>query len=86
MLNANVLGGPRRREASDAKIRQQQGERDLFGRVVLVRRWGRLGTFGKVRLHLPERVARGNDGIGVLSVSDSERPRHSFKHVRARPR
>ena len=25
-------------------------ERDLFGRVVLVRRWGRLGTFGKVRL------------------------------------
>ena len=22
-------------------------ERDLFGRVVLVRRWGKLGTFGK---------------------------------------
>ncbi len=25
-------------------------EPDLFGRVVLVRRWGRLGTAGKVRL------------------------------------
>ena len=25
-------------------------ERDLFGRVVLVRRWGRLGTAGRARL------------------------------------
>ena len=25
-------------------------ERDLFGRVVIVRRWGRIGTAGKVRL------------------------------------
>ena len=25
-------------------------ERDLFGKVVLVRRWGRIGTAGKVRL------------------------------------
>ncbi len=25
-------------------------ERDLFDRVVLVRRWGRIGTAGKVRL------------------------------------
>jgi predicted DNA-binding WGR domain protein len=25
-------------------------ERDLFGKVVLVRRWGRIGTSGKVRL------------------------------------
>ena len=25
-------------------------ERDLFGRVVLVRHWGRIGTAGKVRL------------------------------------
>jgi len=25
-------------------------ERDLFGRVVLVRRWGRIGTAGKTRL------------------------------------
>ena len=25
-------------------------ERDLFGRVVLVRRWGRIGTSGRVRL------------------------------------
>ncbi len=25
-------------------------ERDLFGKVVLVRRWGRIGQAGKVRL------------------------------------
>ncbi len=25
-------------------------ERDLFGRVVLVRRWGRIGTAGRVQL------------------------------------
>ena len=25
-------------------------ERDLFGRMVLVRRWGRIGTAGEVRL------------------------------------
>ncbi len=25
-------------------------ERDLFGKVVLVRRWGRIGTAGKVRV------------------------------------
>jgi predicted DNA-binding WGR domain protein len=25
-------------------------ERDLFGRVVLVRHWGRIGTAGKIRL------------------------------------
>jgi len=34
-------------------------ERDLFARVVLVRRWGRIGTAGKVRLdeHAGEREA-----------------------------
>ncbi len=35
-------------------------ERDLFSRVVLVRRWGRLGTFGKVRLdEHPDSVSVG---------------------------
>jgi predicted DNA-binding WGR domain protein len=34
-----------------ARFYSMDVERDLFGRrVVLVRRWGRLGTFGKVRL------------------------------------
>jgi predicted DNA-binding WGR domain protein len=34
-------------------------ERDLFGKVVLVRRWGRTGTAGKIRLdeHAGEREA-----------------------------
>ena len=35
-------------------------ERDLFGRHVLVRRWGRIGTAGKIRLdeHTGEGEAR----------------------------
>jgi predicted DNA-binding WGR domain protein len=35
-------------------------ERDLFGHVVLVRRWGRIGTAGKIRLdeHRGEKEAR----------------------------
>ncbi|HEV2557215.1 MAG TPA: WGR domain-containing protein [Microvirga sp.] len=33
-----------------ARFYSMDVERDLFGRPVLVRRWGRVGTFGKVRL------------------------------------
>jgi len=33
-----------------ARFYSLEVERDLFGRVVLVRRWGRLGTAGKTRL------------------------------------
>jgi predicted DNA-binding WGR domain protein len=33
-----------------ARFYSMDVERDLFGRVVIVRRWGRIGTFGKVRL------------------------------------
>ena len=38
------------RAQNAARFYSMDVERDLFGRVVLVRRWGRLGTFGKVRL------------------------------------
>jgi predicted DNA-binding WGR domain protein len=33
-----------------ARFYSLEVERDLFGRVVLVRRWGRIGTAGKIRL------------------------------------
>jgi predicted DNA-binding WGR domain protein len=33
-----------------ARFYSLEVERDLLGRVVLVRRWGRIGTAGKVRL------------------------------------
>ncbi len=33
-------------------------ERDLFGRVVLVRRWGRIGTHGRERTETPRRRRR----------------------------
>ena len=33
-----------------ARFYSLEVERDLFGRVVLVRRWGRIGTAGKTRL------------------------------------
>lgn len=33
-----------------ARFYSLEVERDLFGRVVLVRRWGRLGTAGRTRL------------------------------------
>jgi predicted DNA-binding WGR domain protein len=38
------------RAQNAARFYSMAVERDLLGRVVLVRRWGRLGTFGKVRL------------------------------------
>ena len=33
-----------------ARFYSMDVERDLFGRVVLVRRWGRIGTAGRTRL------------------------------------
>jgi predicted DNA-binding WGR domain protein len=33
-----------------ARFYSMEVERDLLGRVVLVRRWGRIGTAGKIRL------------------------------------
>src|SRR5829696_2596295 len=33
-----------------ARFYSLEVEHDLFGRVVLVRRWGRIGTAGKIRL------------------------------------
>jgi predicted DNA-binding WGR domain protein len=43
-------------------------ERDLFGRVVLVRRWGRIGTAGKVRLDEYE-----GEGAALVALHALER-------------
>lgn len=51
MSNAsNVVPMPSRRPAIMARFYSMAVERDLFGRVVLVWRWGRIGTRGKTRL------------------------------------
>ena len=43
-------------------------ERDLFGHVVLVRRWGRIGTAGKVRLD-----EYGGEGAALAALHALER-------------
>ena len=45
-------------------------ERDLFGRVVLVRRWGRLGTFGKVRLDEHPDEGKAHQALMALEAPD----------------
>ena len=51
-------------------------ERDLFGRVVLVRRWGRLGTFGKVRLD--EHPDEGR-ALQALMVIEARKKRRGYR-------
>src|SRR5688500_3443251 len=42
-------------------------ERDLFGRVVIVRRWGRIGTAGRVRMD-----EHPNEGRALAAVAKME--------------
>jgi predicted DNA-binding WGR domain protein len=47
-----VKGGPRVKGRAETNVHRFYAlmiERDLFGRVVLVRRWGRIGTRGGER-------------------------------------
>ena len=48
-------------------------ERDLFGRIVLARRWGRIGTGGKVRLD--EYTGEGEALAALLALEASKRRR-----------
>jgi predicted DNA-binding WGR domain protein len=59
-----------------ARFYSMDVERDLFGRVVLVRRWGRLGTFGKVRLdeHPDEERA-----LQALMTIEARKKRHGYR-------
>ena len=56
-------------------------ERDLFGRIVLVRRWGRLGTAGKTRLD--EHTGEG-DALAALRALERAKRRRGYQPI-ARP-
>jgi predicted DNA-binding WGR domain protein len=47
-----------------ARFYSMEVERDLFGRVVLVRRWGRIGTAGNTRLDEHASEGRAPRGVG----------------------
>ena len=51
-------------------------ERDLFGRVVLVRRWGRIGTAGKIRLD--EHPDEGR-ALAALAVIETQKRRRGYR-------
>ena len=56
-------------------------ERDLFGRVVLVRRWGRIGTAGKIRLSEHRGEGEALDALQKLQTAK----RRKGYHAVARP-
>ncbi len=51
-------------------------ERDLFGRVVLVRRWGRFGTAGKVRL---DEYAGEGEALAALQTFQARKIRRGYR-------
>ncbi|PVE23709.1 hypothetical protein DC522_14500 [Microvirga sp. KLBC 81] len=83
-----------------ARFYSLEVERDLFGRVVLVRRWGRVGTAGKTRLdehrgegeahaalhaEPPEIQSSGLAFINILSCMAQRNPRPSHLRVLGLP-
>jgi predicted DNA-binding WGR domain protein len=50
-------------------------KRDLFGRVVLVRHWGRIGTAGKTRLE----SIKGRGAQTVLQVLNAAKERRGYQ-------
>jgi predicted DNA-binding WGR domain protein len=51
-------------------------EKDLFGRVVLVRRWGRLGTAGKTRL---DEHAGEDEAMAALQALQNAKTRKGYR-------
>jgi predicted DNA-binding WGR domain protein len=64
------------RSQNAARFYSMDVERDLFGRVVLVRRWGRLGTFGKVRLD--EHPDEGR-ALAALMAIEARKKRRGYR-------
>jgi predicted DNA-binding WGR domain protein len=64
-----------------ARFYSLEVERDLFERVVLVRRWGRIGTAGKTRLD--EHKGEG-EAVAALQALQSAKRRKGYQGV-ARP-
>ena len=52
--------------------------RDLFGRVVLVRRWGRLGTAGRTRLD--EHEGEG-EALAALMALEASKQRRGYQPI-----
>ena len=56
---------------NEARFYTMDVERDLFGRVVLVRRWGRIGTHGRTRLD--EHRSEGEALKALLTIQQRKR-------------
>src|SRR5688572_8574800 len=59
-----------------ARFYSLEVERDLLGRVVLVRRWGRIGNAGKTRLD--EHVGEG-EAMAALQALQSAKRRKGYQ-------
>ncbi len=59
-----------------ARFYSLEVERDLLGRVVLVRRWGRIGSAGKTRLD--EHVGEG-EAMAALQALQSVKRRKGYQ-------
>jgi predicted DNA-binding WGR domain protein len=64
-----------------ARFYSLEVERDLFGRVILVRRWGRIGTAGKIRLD--EHKGEG-EALAALQALQAAKRRKGYQPL-ARP-
>jgi predicted DNA-binding WGR domain protein len=53
-------------------------ERDLLGRVVLVRRWGRIGTAGKTRL---DEHAEEGEALAALQALQSAKRKKGYQRM-----
>jgi predicted DNA-binding WGR domain protein len=62
-----------------ARFYSLEVERDLLGRVVLVRRWGRIGTAGKTRLD--EHVGEGA-AMAALQALQAAKTRKGYQPTR----
>ena len=59
-----------------ARFYSMDVERDLFGRVVLVRRWGRIGAAGKIRLD--EHPDEGR-ALAALAAIEARKRRRGYR-------
>ena len=61
-----------------ARISSREVEGDLLGRVVLVRRWGRIGTAGKIRLD--EHAGEG-EALAALTALKTAKQRKGYRAI-----
>ena len=61
-----------------ARFYSLEVERDLFGRIVLVRRWGRLGTAGRTRLD--EHKGEG-EALAALVALEASKQRRGYQPI-----